>query len=434
MRLQRVLSVSASLGLMKLASACNGIGSGSRPEALELRRSQATAILGTETNRTVSCFPDQMAAVMIQTDGREGDFTARVNWTSSNPDVLRVSNGDIEYPDDDTQVFGPGVMLPQKPGTATVTASFSTFSASYDVEVIEPESMTLTPIDPTVALLATQPLTLKARVAGYDLDVTRSVSWAFDDPDTTVANFSSSAAGLITLEKVEGTLVARPKLLACPDDSPTAALAADLKTTIKARKATSITTSRQFAKDDGSVDPLIVGNSETITFIAHFADTDATHDISNSGVVSLTSDKTAVAGSVVNRIVGVADGTANLTPKFPSVTIEGFPVLEAAPLPVTVLTRTLQSFEVEPAAPEMTALSRLQLRAVGTYQDGSKQEITNHVTWRLADDDAGTAAFTTPLGTVVSLQSQDAQVTVTATSTKDSSKVLTVPVLIKAVP
>ena len=115
MRLQRVLSVSASLGLMMLASACNGIGSGSRPEALELRRSQATAILGTETNRTVSCFPDQMAAVMIQTDGREGDFTARVNWTSSNPDVLRVSNGDIEYPDDDTQVFGPGVMLPQKP-------------------------------------------------------------------------------------------------------------------------------------------------------------------------------------------------------------------------------------------------------------------------------------------------------------------------------
>lgn len=435
MRLQRVLSVSASLGLMMLASACNGIGNGSRPEGLEVVRSQGTAILGTKSNKAVVCFPDQMFAVLKQSDGRDGDFTARANWSSSNPEVLKVSNGDIEYPHDESQVFSPGVMLPQKPGTATVTASFSTFSASYDIEVVAPEAMTLEPSYQTAALASTQRLTLTAKIAGYVINVSDKVSWAFDEPDTTVANFSSSDRGLVLVDKKEGTLVARPKVLACPENSPSAALVAPLKTTLKARKATSIKVARQFAKEDGSVDPLIVGNSEGLTVTAHFADTDETQDITNSGVLSLSSDKTEVATpSVTTRIFGVADGTANITVKFPSFEIEGVPQVESAPVPFTVVTRTLQSIALQPTAPEITALSRVQLRTIGTYQDGSTQDITSQTTWELADDDAESAVFVSPNGTIRSMQSEDGQVTVTATSAKDNTKTLTAPLVIKALP
>lgn len=437
MRLQRVVSLLVPVAAAMLVSACSGIGDGSRPESLEIVRNPATVRLGTHSHKSFVCFPDQMVAILTQTNGDQGVFSDRVTWSSSNPEVALISNGDIPFPDDDTQVYARGVLMPQAAGTTTITAKFSNLSASYDVVVEAPESFTLTPADPALALFSSQQMKLEAKLGGYTRDVTAAVNWSFDEAatdDTTdeIATFNSGSAGLILVNKKVGTLTARAKLAACPENSASAQLAANLSSTVTVLPPVSITVARQFDNGDGTVDPIVVGNSEALTVTAHFDGTDKTQDV--SGLSGTTAADATIAAGAINRIFGRADGSTTVKVQYPSFAVDGFTQLEAT-LPVTVITRTLQSIAIVPASPTMTALSSLQLQALATYQDGATQDVTRFVKWTTSDTKLETAGFQAQTaGLLLSLQAENAELTVTATSSKDSTKTATAPLVITALP
>lgn len=120
-----VRSVILGMGACLLAG-CD-IGDGSAPQALEIRIDGVT-----EDAEVFACASQVPQAVLTFTDGQAADFVRRVQWSSSDPEILEVSDGTLEAPQG---FFVTGALLPKKAGTATLRAEYLSFSDEIDVTV-----------------------------------------------------------------------------------------------------------------------------------------------------------------------------------------------------------------------------------------------------------------------------------------------------------
>ncbi|MDN5917550.1 MAG: LysR family transcriptional regulator, partial [Pseudonocardia sp.] len=77
---------------------------------------------GTRGTRAYLCVPDQLRGLLTFSDGTVNDFTGRITWSSDNPAVVSVG-------------ANTGILAPQAPGSATITASYFSLQASIKVEV-----------------------------------------------------------------------------------------------------------------------------------------------------------------------------------------------------------------------------------------------------------------------------------------------------------
>lgn len=128
----------AALVAAVAASACSGIGDGNRPKSLEIR------IGGVSESAEVFVCSSQVPQARLEfDDGTAGDFVRRVQWTSSDPEILTVSDGTIEAP---SGVFVNGALLPKAPGKVTLTADYLDGQFSDDIEVtVSPATLELSP-------------------------------------------------------------------------------------------------------------------------------------------------------------------------------------------------------------------------------------------------------------------------------------------------
>lgn len=360
-----------------LLSACGGLGDGSRPETLEIGR-PVTALLGMTSTKVFVCFPEQMQVIATDTDGRRGDFTTRAIWTSSNPEVAQISNGEIQLEDDPTQAYGSGVLIPKSAGTTTITATFSTLSASYEVTVDAPTAITLSPTSQSLAKYSNAPLKIVAVLDGYTRDVTALAKWSIVEAETTegttdIATVGTS--GIVTAGKTLGALTARAKFQACPAGSPSAALAENLTTAINVRELAGLTVAREFSA------PLVVGTTEKFTITGTFTGTSETQDLSSQ--IAFTSGDSTIAGgtSPSNYVIATKAGTTTVTPRYPPTDRDDFPKIMGPDQPVVAVDRTFVSFVVTPETATVSPLGEQQYHAIATYEDGATQDITRHVTW-----------------------------------------------------
>ncbi len=135
-------SVTAWVALAALSSlaGCSSIGDGNGPISMELKVNGES-----EGAEVFACQVSSPRVEVTFTNGSIGNFFNQgrdVTYSSSNPDVLAVSDG--SFPSPDGQFFVPGLLIPIKPGTATITAEYLTFSDSIDVTV-SPVSLDITP-------------------------------------------------------------------------------------------------------------------------------------------------------------------------------------------------------------------------------------------------------------------------------------------------
>lgn len=136
-----------ALGAVSLLAGCGGIGEGNTVESLEIIRSDGTAPTG--SLRIHRCLREQVSVIATFTDGSRSDFSFRANWRSSNPDLVRVSDGDIrrvalsdnKFIEVATVNYRPGTLVPVAESggdagdTATITAEFAGLTASVEVSV-----------------------------------------------------------------------------------------------------------------------------------------------------------------------------------------------------------------------------------------------------------------------------------------------------------
>lgn len=142
----------AVLGLLPALSGCDSIGEGSTLEKLELvPASGVTQTVPYEEGgsyKLFQCFRDEFIAVGTFTSGTTANFNRRARWTSSDPSVVQVSNGDIpavfvvggDFIEHGTVRYARGTVIPRGvPGSkATITAEFVGLKASINVEIRKP--------------------------------------------------------------------------------------------------------------------------------------------------------------------------------------------------------------------------------------------------------------------------------------------------------
>lgn len=409
MNVQRFFPVVLLGAAATLLGACSGVGNGSRPKSMEIIH--ANALLGTDSDKAFVCFPEGLALRIIFDNGHyDSGFASRATWTSSNPDVVEVSNGDVLVPGSTTNAYDVGVIFPKRPGTATITATFSELSASYDLVVEEPQSLSLDATSMSMAKHSTSPINLKAVLDGYTRTVTSAAftTWAFTDedpdssddssPDDIVALlFDSNGNPSLQAGKTLGSRILQAKLPGCPEDSPAAALAENLTVPVQVRDIQTLTLTPEFPAEQ-PINLLKVGTrenpiatSEKMTVTAGFGDGVAdTQDLSSQ--VTLRSSDSTIAQPTIGFVLAAKAGTANITATYPIIGADEEPVFDdvgpitSAAVPVTVGERTYGDLAVSPSGEQtINALDSIQYHAIATMTDGTTQDITRHVLWSTSD-------------------------------------------------
>lgn len=276
-------------------------------------------------------------------DGTTQDITNSVTWNSSAPSVASIT----------TSGLATGTNL----GNAVISATSGaiSISTSLNVNAANLSSITITPGNGSIAQSTSQQFTATGTFNdGGTRVVTSQAAWS--SSDTTVATIGSStgrakgiAPGLVTITATLG----------------------------------SVTSSVQFAVSNATIVSVSVTPSgRTIapgtkqTFSATGLFSDATSQVITNDVV-WTSDATSVAtinGSAV--ATAIAPGIANISATLISV---------GGSAPLNVSSATLSSIAVTPATALLAPASTLNYTAIGTYSDGTTQNISSVASWSSTD-------------------------------------------------
>lgn len=410
------------VGLLAMAgalSACDiqGLGSGNKLESLEVLHQNA--LVDKDSPAVYLCFADKLQVIGSFTNGGQADYSTRAHWTSSNPDVVQVSNGDILLPDDSGLAYTGGTLIPVALGSATISVEFVGLTASYDVEVRRVNSVALDNTLNTLAPGTTATFQLKADIDGYTVDVTALTSWSFDEateeaPQDGIA-LIGAGTGYIEAVAPGGPLTARASLPLCEGDP----LGADLSVPVTVADPQSITLSREFETLNSE---LVNGTTEAYTVIAQFANGD-TQDISVFTTVDSDNPDSLVGPTLLpNQMTAIAAGSNNVQAHYggdDGNDAEGDydpPAVDSNTVAVNVVDRTLESISIEPANNTITALGSVQLQGIGHYDgDSYTQPISRNLTW--TSSDATIVSVGSGLvegGHAVSLLPDEGAVTITA--------------------
>lgn len=204
-----------------LCSACNGgdpIGKGKGPTAL------AISYAGTNATefQTIECAAFQLnaAATFSSDDGGNsttGDVTARVHWTSSNPGVIDVSNGDIPTYEGSGAYFPAGTVIARTTGNAIIRATYAeSMTASFSVGAGAIESLRLDPVLTRMApdSQTTFNLYVQPQDDQVEQNLTASAVWSVPTASS-AANLSGTSTVVAHGSPVDSSFVLEAHLYTC---------------------------------------------------------------------------------------------------------------------------------------------------------------------------------------------------------------------------
>ncbi len=280
----------------------------------------------------------QMTASATYTDGSSGDVTSSVNWSATPAAVISVSAG--------------GMLQSVAKGNFSVTAASGSITKSLNGAVGNPviQSLQVLPTSTAIPKGTTQSFTATAIYSdGSKQDVTSAATW--QSSNTGVASVDNT--GLATSSAQGGTQVSA----SYQSFAATAALTVSAAT-IKSIHVTPATAS--FAK----------GTSLQLAASAVLTDgssQDVTSSVTwSSAQMSVCTVSASALASAVNA------GTC-------SATATSGAVSDSAAL--TVTPATLSNITITPPNPSVNSGGSVQLKATGTFSDGSTQDMTSSLTY-----------------------------------------------------
>ncbi len=292
-------------------------------------------------------------ALGTYTDGTTQDVTQAGHWSSTNAAAATISNTPGSQGLASTLGTGTtaiGIALGSVNGTATLTVNPAALV-----------TITLGPQTPTIALGTTQQFTASGTYTdGSVQDLTATVQWTSSSAMVAVMNATglatSAGTGTATITAMLGTVTASTTLTVGP--------AAIVSLTISPSTAT-----------------ISLGMTQQFQAIATYTD-GTTQDLTTSA--TWTSDTQSVAlVSSVGLASGIGMGGANITASASGVKGSGA---------LTVGPPALVSITVTPSAISIPLGTTQQFDAVGTYTNGSMQDLTGSVTWSSSSNVASISA------------------------------------------
>ena len=323
------------------------------------------------------------------TDGSTQDLTTTAVWTSSNTAAATISNA----------ANFDGVATAGAVGATTITATLGapgaagTITGSTRLTVSAATLVTLgvTPANASVAKGSQVQYTATGIFTDNSTqDLTRSVTWESSTNAATISNVAATqstpgsqglatattaAASASSATLISATLAAVPGIGGAPG-TPALTGSTNLNVTAATLVSVAINT---------ATTTVAKGTSAIFTASGTYSD-GTTQDLTNK--VLWTSSATTVAtisnAAPTNGLAtGVGTGataiTANVPAALGNVTVPG--------LTLTVTAATLNTITVTApnGATTLPKGATLQLTALGTYSDGSTQNLTNSATWTTSD-------------------------------------------------
>ncbi len=283
------------------------------------------------------------------------DITDQVTWSSDSPAVAAF-----------VTAASPNRVTGSSPGTATLTATVGSVSATFKLTVSSATitALTISPDAPTVAKgLNTQFTALGAFSDNTTQDLTFDVAWA--SSDTAVATVSDDPGNKGFVQAI----AAGPSTISA--------------TFVGGISATTLLTVTEPVLQTITVLPanpsvLSLSSTDSFTATGHFSD-GTTPDITSQVTWSSSNPAVATIATTGGAATTLSQGTTSI-----NATLNG--VSGASNLKVTG--GNLTSFTISPAATTIVTLAnntRVRMTATGTFSNGSIRDITGAVQWTSAD-------------------------------------------------
>lgn len=436
----RFLAVSA---FAALAAGCS-VGDGSKLETIQVVQNLTTYLQGGEElqAKAYTCVPSTLTLVGKFTKGDVGNFSSRARWTSSNPAVVKVTNVGDPLNDGSGSVYLiGGILLPQAPGDAVVSADYLGKSAELPVTVKAVDNIQVLPADAKVVPRSFQQYSVRATLDGVPTDVTSSALLSFVEPVEDTQDFATIGSQA-QLQVVTGIAAGGPFTVKADFGVP---CTFDLTTSVTVADIPSGGLKLAFEDADGLRDgKMLQGTGQQLRLRAEFGDgtfqnlstqigSAYGYDVDGDGTCELLLEdpgttaapnppapvsfgtfltganglsavRRAGAGTVATKICASFGSTPDPDGTGPEIANNGtvsntldLSVIESAlstiaitasePCtdPATLGCTPLSTTPPDPTAPVIKGGELLQLNAFGTFANGDQQNITKSVTWSSND-------------------------------------------------
>ncbi len=299
----------------------------------------------------------QLTATAVFSDNTHQDVTQQAAWSTSSSTVATVSSDS-------------GAVQSVAEGSATITASFQGQSAAATLTVTPATlvSISVTPATSSAPLGTTQQYTATGIYSDNSTqNLTNSVTWTSSQTSTATIGNAGGSHGLAT-----STGVGTTSIIAASDSITGSATHTVTPATLVSISVTPTTSS------------IALGTTRQLTAVGTYSD-ESTRDLTNS--VTWTSSQTSTA------TISNADGSEGLATSAglgtTSITATNGSLSGSATLQVVTLA-SLVSITVAPATPSIPLGASQQFAAIGTFPDGSTQDLLSAVTWSSASTSIAT--------------------------------------------
>jgi trimeric autotransporter adhesin len=329
---------------------------------LRLTAASVASIAVTPSNTTAAKGSiQQFVAIATFTDGSTAEITGQCTWTTASSAVAVVSNA----------VGSKGLATAAGVGTTSIRAARGAISGStnFTVTAATLVSIQVTPTTPSVAKGLTLPFTATGTFTdGSTQDITQSVTW------------TTSAAGVAGISNVAGN-----EGVATTVSAGTTTIVATVAT-LSGSTVLTVTGAVLTRIEINPTTPSIgVGLTQQFTATGVYSDNtveDLTTQVAwNSATLAIATISNADGSRGLASAVAI--GTTTISAQFGALT--GSTELE-------VSAAVLASIEVAPSQQTIPAGTALPYSAVGTFSDGSTQDLTTQVTWSTANPAIATAS------------------------------------------
>jgi trimeric autotransporter adhesin len=314
-----------------------------------------SSIAITPTNPTVVKQTSvKLTATGTFSDTTTQDLTDQVTWSSSNSAVASVSNATASKGEATGLAAGSAVIKAELGATSGQTTLLVTVSALTTIE--------LTPVNPSVVKGTAQTFIATATYADTTTqDVSDLVTWSSSDAAVAAISNAAGSEGEAAALKAGTTMIKAE--LGGKSGQTTLTVTAPALVSVEIQPS----------------NPTVAkGLGQKLTATATFADS-STQDVTD--LASWSSSDATIA--TVSNAAG-SKGLASATKEGSTTVTAGFQGKSGTTL-LTVTAATIVSIAVTPTAPSIAKGTKQKFAAVGSYTDGSTQEITETVSWGSSD-------------------------------------------------
>jgi hypothetical protein len=315
----------------------------------------------TPTNPAIALgTSEQLAATGVFSDGTAQDLTTQSDWSSSAA-AASVSNAA------GSRGLANGVAV----GSTTVSATHSgiTGSTTLTVSIAALASISVTPTNPTIAMGTSQAFAATGTFTdGSVQDLSNEVTWA---SSTDSVSSVSNVAGSKGIASAIGT-----------GDTTISASYSGIVGSTKLSVSTATLVSIDITPSHPSV---ALGTRQPLVATGTYTDT-STQDITSDVTWSSSDPSVAVVSNAEgSRGLATSIGIGNTTV---SAAVEGV----TGSTSFTVSSAALVAIAVSPDATALAKGTTQGFTALGLLSDGTREELTEQVTWSSSDDSVATVS------------------------------------------